>query len=100
TAVIEMANASGVRLLNTEELNPLHATSFGTGEQIKIALERGVRKVIIAMGGSATVDGGCGILKALGARFLDGKGEELTSIPEKLNELEFIDLSLLDRRIL
>jgi glycerate kinase len=100
TAVIEMANASGIRLLSQAELNPLHATSFGTGEQIKAALDRGVKKVIIAMGGSATVDGGCGVLKALGIRFINGKGEEITSIPEKLGELDFIDLSLLDRRIL
>ena len=70
TAVIEMADASGLRLLKREELTPLTATSFGTGEQIKSALDSGVTKIIIGMGGSATVDGGTGILKALGARFL------------------------------
>lgn len=100
TAVIEMANVSGIRLLQPEELNPLRTTSFGTGEQIKIALEKGVKKLIIAMGGSATVDGGCGILKALGIRFLDKKGEELALLPEDLIDLDFIDLSLFDKRIL
>ena len=100
TAVIEMANASGIRLLQSKELNPSLATSFGTGEQIKAALEKGVKKLIIAMGGSATVDGACGILKALGIRFLDKKGEELASLPENLIDLDSIDLSLLDKRIL
>lgn len=100
TAVIEMANASGIRLLQAEELNPLHATSFGTGEQIKVALDRGVKKLIIALGGSATVDGACGILQALGGRFLDAKGEELKALPESLSELETIDLSAFDRRVL
>lgn len=99
TAVIEMANASGIRLLQSEELNPLLATSYGTGEQIKVALEKGVKKLIIAMGGSATVDGACGILKALGIRFLDKEGEELMSLPENLIDLDFIDFSLLDKRI-
>src|SRR3546814_10847945 len=75
TAVIEMAKASGIRLLQSKELIPLRATSFGTGEQIKIALEKGVKKFIIALGGSATVDGACGILKALGIRFLDKEGD-------------------------
>ena len=60
TAVIELANASGLRLLKTEELNPLQATSFGTGEQIKYALDRGVKKIILCIGGSAVVDGGGG----------------------------------------
>src|ERR1700692_2726291 len=66
TAVIEMANASGLRLLNKDELNPLKASSYGTGQLIRSALDEGANKIIIAMGGSATVDGGCGILNALG----------------------------------
>src|SRR5437588_84549 len=61
TAVIEVADASGLRLLNKEELNPLKTSSCGTGELIKFALEEGVSKILIAMGGSDTVDGGCGI---------------------------------------
>jgi glycerate kinase len=100
TAVIEMADASGLRLLRTEELNPLLATSAGTGQQIKMALDSGVRKIIIGMGGSATVDGGTGIVKALGMRFLDADGHELTDMPGSLINLSAIDLSALDERIL
>ena len=99
TAVIEMANASGLRLLNANELNPLHATSFGTGEQIKMALDKGARKIIIGMGGSATVDGGSGMLKALGIRFLNADGFELSHLPADLSELVSVDLSKLDERI-
>jgi glycerate kinase len=80
TAVIEMANASGLRLLSAAELDPLRASSYGTGELIKDALDKGVRKIIIGMGGSATVDGACGMLEALGVRFLDARGEMLTSL--------------------
>ena len=100
TAVIEMANASGLRLLQPEELNPLHATSSGTGEQIKMALDKGATKIIIGMGGSATVDGGIGILKALGIRFLDDAGNELSNLPANLIELASVDISKLDERIL
>jgi glycerate 2-kinase len=99
TAVIEMADASGMRLLRPEELNPLLATSFGTGELIKAALDHGAQKIIIGMGGSATVDGGVGILKALGIRFLDTGGNELLSLPADLTELVSVDLSVMDTRI-
>jgi len=99
TAVIEMADASGIRLLKPHELNPLRATSFGTGVQMKIALDKGVKKIIIGMGGSATVDGGCGILKALGIRFLDSSGNELNDLPRSLIHLASTDRSGLDTRI-
>jgi glycerate 2-kinase len=66
TAVIGMANASGLRLLHPSEQEPLQTTTFGTGEQISLAMDKGARKIIIGMGGSATVDGGVGILHALG----------------------------------
>ncbi|MEP7145262.1 MAG: glycerate kinase, partial [Ferruginibacter sp.] len=99
TAVIEMADASGLRLLRAEELNPLLATSFGTGEMIKAALDKGVKKIIIGMGGSATVDGGTGILKALGIRFLDTAGNELSNLPANLSQLNSVDLSVMDTRI-
>lgn len=99
TAVIEMAAASGLRLLRSDALNPLHASSFGTGELICAALDKGIRKILLCVGGSATVDGGCGILQALGIRFLDEKGNDLQHIPEKLAHLAFIDLSGLDKRI-
>lgn len=99
TAVIELANASGLRLLKTEELQPLRATSFGTGQQIKYALDRGVNKIILCIGGSAVVDGGAGILCALGIRFLDVDGNELSGLPENLHKLHTIDISGIDRRI-
>jgi len=98
TAVIEMANASGLRLLQPNELDPLHTSSFGTGELISYALDRGVDKIIICVGGSATVDGAAGLLQALGFRFLDKNKKELTGIPETLLDLETIDLSLVDER--
>jgi len=100
TAVIEMAAASGLNLLQPGELNPLRASSYGTGQQIKIALDKGVNKIIIGMGGSATVDGGCGILSALGIRFLDAKGKDLLHLPANLAELFSVDTSELDPRIL
>ena len=99
TAIIEMANASGLRLLQQSELNPLLANSFGTGQQIKTALDKKVKKIIIGMGGSATVDGGCGMLQALGARFLDDNGRELEGLPGSLVRLASVDLSGLDKRI-
>ncbi|SFD10119.1 glycerate kinase [Spirosoma endophyticum] len=99
TAVIEMANASGLHLVKHEDLNPLRATSFGTGELMKLALDKGVTQFVLAIGGSATVDGGTGILRALGIRFLDAAGRELTA-PETLTELAKIDVSGLDQRIL
>lgn len=100
TAVIEMADASGIRLLKPEELNPMRANSSGTGEMIRKALDQRVEKIIIGMGGSATVDGGTGILRALGVRFLGTDGNELTSLPEELGALATADLSALDERIL
>lgn len=99
TAVIEMADASGLRLLRHEEFDPLHATTFGTGELIRCALDRGVNKIIIGIGGSATVDGATGILQALGVRFLNAGGKILSNLPEDLADLESIDLSGLDQRI-
>lgn len=100
TAVIEMAGASGLRLLKADELKPLYASSFGTGELIRFALDEGVNKIIIAMGGSATVDGGCGILNALGVSFTDSSGENLPAIPESLINMARINISGIDQRIL
>jgi len=99
TAVIEMADASGLRLLKRQELNPMQTSSYGTGELINAALDKGVSKIIIAMGGSATVDGGCGILKALGIGFLDKNGKHLKAIPDELLKMVKVDDSGLDRRI-
>jgi glycerate kinase len=99
TAVIEMASASGLRLLKPGEPDPLKASSYGTGEMIKAALNAGVNKIILAMGGSATVDGGCGILSALGVRFLDINRNVLPAYPEHLAQMSAIDASNMDARI-
>lgn len=100
TAVIEMASASGIRLLKNEELNPLDASTFGTGLLIKSALNQGVDKIILAVGGSATVDGGCGILAALGVEFLNEKGGKIGFLSKNLINLTSIDITHLDKRIL
>jgi len=98
-AIIEMATASGLRLLSLAEQDPLKASSFGTGELIKNALDQGVGEIVIGLGGSATVDGGVGILQALGIRFLDAAGDFLSNLPEGLINLNSIDLSGLDQRM-
>jgi glycerate kinase len=98
SAVIGMADASGLRLLENTSPDPLHATSAGTGELIKHALGKGVNKIIIGLGGSATVDGGTGILSALGVRFLNAEGEVLHNTPDSLDHLDSIDISAIDER--
>ena len=98
TAVIEMANASGLRLLKSDELNPLEASSYGTGELIMAALDAGVKKIILTLGGSATVDGGMGILRALGVQFLDRENDSLTTA-ETLVDLAHIEINDVDQRI-
>lgn len=100
TAVIEMASASGLRLLKPHELNPMQASSYGTGQMMLSALDKGVDKIILAMGGSATVDGGCGILGALGIQFLDVDSNVLQPTPANLIHLATIDTSKLDVRVL
>jgi glycerate kinase len=100
TAIIEMADASGIRLLKTAELNPLLANTYGTGQLIKAALDKAVTKIILGMGGSATVDGGMGILAALGITFLNNAGEVLKPVPKALVDIEKIDTTGLDKRIL
>lgn len=77
TAVIEMASASGITLIPAEERNPLETTTYGVGELIRDAIGRGCRRFIIGIGGSATNDGGTGMLTALGVRFLDGDGKPI-----------------------
>lgn len=74
TAIIEMAAAIGLMLVAPEARNPLLASSFGTGELIRHALDAGIRHIILGIGGSATVDGGMGVAQALGVRFLDAQG--------------------------
>jgi len=99
TAVIEMADASGMRLLSSDELNPLTTSSYGTGELLKLALDKNVNEIIIGLGGSATVDGGAGLLEAIGVRFLDQNGGKLRQLPQDLSKLEEIDISGIDQRI-
>ncbi len=99
TAVIEMAQASGLFLVKPEQRNPLVATSFGTGEIIKAALDEGIRDFIIGIGGSATNDGGIGAAQALGAKFLDSNGENVGPGGGELLKIRKIDLSELDQRI-
>jgi glycerate kinase len=98
-AIVEMADASGLRLLRTDELCPLKASSRGTGELIRAALDLGAKEIAICVGGSATVDGGVGLLQALGVRFLNDKGCELSELPQDLVHLDAIDLAGLDPRL-
>lgn len=98
TAIIEVAEASGL-VLAGDQKNPFKATSFGTGELIKAALDMGVSKLYIGMGGSATNDGGVGLAQALGVSFKDSEGEELSYGAESLKDLQAIDMSGLDPRI-
>ena len=99
TAVIELAAASGLRLLKTDEYDPLITTTQGTGELIIEALNKNVTKIILCIGGSATVDGGVGILNALGIKFFDADGNELDDLPASLSSLAEIDIKGLDKRI-
>ncbi len=78
TGVIEMAEASGLHLVEKAKRDPLTASTFGTGELIADAMKKGIKTIIIGLGGSATVDGGAGMAQALGVRFLDQKGNEIT----------------------
>jgi glycerate 2-kinase len=87
TAIIELANASGLRLLNPADYDPLHATTAGTGELIAKAISKNARAIICCIGGSATVDGGTGMLEALGIKFLDAEGNELKELPNSLSRL-------------
>ena len=93
TAIIEMAIASGLPLLQKEEQNPSKTTTYGTGEIIKDALKRGCRSFLIGIGGSATNDAGTGMLKALGYRFLDKNEKEIEGIGKNLQSINTIDKS-------
>ena len=99
TGVIEMAAASGLNLVPPQKLNPLLTTTYGTGELILAALERGCRKLIVGIGGSATNDGGAGMAQALGAKLLDTKGVPLAFGGAALADLEHIDVTTIDPRL-
>ena len=98
-AVIEMAAASGLPMVPEELRNPLNTTTFGTGELILDALKRGYRDISIAIGGSATNDGGMGCARALGVKFLDHNGNELEGFGRDLAKVAEIDISGLDERV-
>ena len=98
-AVIEMAAASGLPLLAPGEKNPLLTSTYGTGELIRAALDAGARDVTLAIGGSATNDGGMGCMRALGARLLDADGRELAGRGADLARVAAIDVSGLDPRV-
>ncbi len=99
TAVIEMAEASGLRLLRKEERNPLLTTTYGTGQLIKAALDKGAARIIAGIGGSATNDGGAGMAEALGYRLLDAAGRPLPRGGQALLALAHIDSSAVDPRL-
>lgn len=99
TCVIEMAQSTGLHLVKEEIRNPLVATSYGMGEMIRHALDAGYRNFVIGIGGSATNDGGYGLLRALGIRFYDEKGEELAEDVLALKKLAQIDTTNFDSRI-
>lgn len=98
-AVIEMAAASGLPMVPEDKRNPLNTTSFGTGEMILDALNKGFDEIAIAIGGSATNDGGMGCARALGVKFLDETGRELEGFGRDLSAVASIDVSGIDQRI-
>ncbi|AFM42100.1 glycerate kinase [Desulfosporosinus acidiphilus SJ4] len=99
TAIIEMAAASGLPLLLPEERNPLITSTQGTGELIRDALDHGVEKILLGIGGSATNDGGAGLAAALGVKLLDDQGKELAPGGAALGNLRKIDTSGIDPRL-
>jgi glycerate kinase len=98
-AVIEMAAASGLPLLARKDCDPRKTSTYGVGELIRDALDRGVRDVSLAIGGSATNDGGMGCMRALGVRFLAEDGRELAGTGEDLERVARVDLSAMDGRV-
>ena len=99
SAFIEMAAASGLELVSSAQRNPLTTTSWGTGELIRHALDAGVKHIIIGIGGSATNDGGAGMVQALGAKLLNGQGEQIGPGGGELENVSRIDISGLDKRL-
>lgn len=99
TCIIEMAKASGLCLVEKDSLNPLIATTYGTGQLIKEALDDGYRNFILAIGGSATNDGGAGMLQALGMKLIDRKGQDVAYGGGHLGDICTIDTESFDSRI-
>lgn len=99
TAILEMASASGLALLEKREYDPMRADTFGTGELIRAALDAGATRLIVGIGGSATNDAGVGMLAALGVRFLDGDGKAIAGGIASFDRLATIDMQGLDPRL-
>ena len=97
-AIMEMSESSGLTLIK-DNLDPMNATTFGVGDMIKDALDKNIREFIIGIGGSATTDGGMGMLRSLGARFFDEEGIEISNGPIGIIDLETIDLDNFDARL-
>jgi glycerate kinase len=98
-AVVEMARASGLALLPKEKQDPTKTSTYGTGELIRAALDRGVQRIVVGLGGSATCDGGIGMASALGYTFLDKDGKALIPIGGSLQKIHSIDRSEVDKRL-
>lgn len=99
TAVIEMAKASGLEIVEKKKRNPMITTTFGTGELIRDALDHNVKEIIIGLGGSSTNDGGSGMAQALGAKLLDQNNHQISFGGGNLDKLDKIDISNLDSRL-
>lgn len=99
TAIIEMAAASGLRLIRHDERNPMQTTTYGTGQLIKAALGRGCTRIVVGVGGSATVDGGIGMAQALGVRLLRADGRQVGYGGDGLAQITHIDITERDPRI-
>ena len=99
SAILEMAQASGIQLVPPTDRNPSEASTFGTGQMILSALEHGCKKIYMGIGGSATNDGGMGMAEALGVRFYDAEGHILTGKGSALSHIHRIDISDVDERI-
>lgn len=99
TAVVEMAEAAGLRLVPSGGRDPLRATTYGVGELVRAAVDRGARRLVVGVGGSASTDGGAGLIAALGARLFDASGAELPRGGGWLGALDRIDLGGLDPRL-
>lgn len=99
TAVLEMAKANGIHLLESSQRNPMLTSTYGTGEMIKQALDRGIEKIIVGLGGSVTNDGGAGMSQALGVQFFNSTGEAIQVCGGNLDQINQIDISQLDARL-
>ena len=98
-AVIEMATAAGLALLTSSSLDPMQTSTFGVGELLRLALDHGAQHIILGIGGSATSDGGTGLVRALGGRFLDAHAKELPGNAAALQQIKRIDIERLDPRL-